>query len=93
MIELTANTIRALLRLEEGFAVFVFSFWFLSRLLLTVAMSKFALFSVPAIANFNPVFAEFSLVFCQIFVLLDSLWLASRLFSASCGGNSLLDGA
>ena len=82
VIELAANTIGTLFRLEEGFAIFISSLWFLSRLLLTVAVSEFALISVPAMADFDPVFAELSLVFGLIFVLLDNLWLASRLFRA-----------
>ena len=82
VIELAANTIGTLFRLEEGFAIFVSSLWFLSRLLLTVAVSEFALISVPAMADFDPVFAELSFVLGLIFVVVGNLWLANRLFGA-----------
>ena len=89
MIELAANAIWALSRLEEGFTVFVFGVRFLSRFLFTVAMSELALFSVAAESDFNPVFAELCFVFGLELVRLDSLWLASRLFRAPIGRVSL----
>ena len=91
VIELAANAIGTLARLEEGFAVFFLRVRFLSRLLLIVAMSEFALFSVAAESDFNPVFAELRFIFGLELVRLDSLWLASRLFRAPAGQLSWLD--
>lgn len=76
VIELAADAIRTLPRLEEGFAILILGIWLLSWLLFIVAMSKFTLFSVAAKSDFNPVFAELSFVFGLKFVRHDSLWLA-----------------
>ena len=92
VIELATNAIGALSRLEEGFAVFVFDVRFLSRLLFSVAMGEFALFSVAAESDFNPVFAELCFVFGLKFVRLDHLRLACRLFGASVCLYGFLDG-
>ena len=81
-MELAANTIRALFRLEEGFAIFIFSLGFISLSFLHVTMCIFALISVSTMADFNPIFAELGFVLGQIFVYLSILWLAIRLLEA-----------
>ena len=61
---LAANAIRALSRLEEGFTILVLPHGFyLWKDYLTVAMGKHTLVSVAAETNFNPVFAQLSLIF------------------------------
>ena len=61
---LAANAIRALSRLEEGFTILVLPHGFyLWKDYLTVAVGKHALVSVAAETNFNPVFAQLSLIF------------------------------
>ena len=64
VIELATSAIGALSSLEKSFAILVFfrgrEFW---KYHLTVAVGIFAVISIAAKTDFNPVFAQFCLVF------------------------------
>ena len=64
MLVLAADTVWALSSLEECFAVLIFPHWFIIwEDNLTVAVSEHALVFVAAETDFNPVFAQLSLIF------------------------------
>ena len=69
VIELATSAIGALSSLEKGFAVLVFfrrrEFW---KYYLTVAVGIFAVISIAAKTDFNPVFAQLCLIFGLKFI-------------------------
>ena len=73
VLELAANPVRALASREEGFAVFIFSSSHFLGFKFFITVGKFALVSVAAKSNLNPVLAELRFVLRLVLVRFGTL--------------------